>query len=231
MAWAPLPAAQNYWPIMAPVTKYVTARGAPQGALKVAKDVDISRMWTTGLAGAITTMPTDTELRQESNWMVATTMRPYSEVIGVAGQAIANASNQVTGLAGAPLAGVNWLGGAVGVGAFNAIFGAAPGVFSGTGNVDRWMGHDPENRAAAAVFVSSITKLAAVTQTNPSYLIRFIYERLMFVYGMNSAAPIAEPGQFVRYAEKYLGFTPGTDWRNFENQMVLSNRNNKYRFV
>lgn len=231
MAWAAPAGADNYWPIMAPITKYVTARGSPQGALKVAKDVDIGRMWTDGLSTAILTMPTDDQLRRESNWMIATTMRPYGEVVGVAGAAIATDIDQVTGAAGGGLGNVTWLGANVGLGAFNTLFSGAANVFAGTGAVDRWIVHDHTNKAAAAYFVSSVTKLAAVTQTNPAYLIRFIYERLMFVYGLNANPVTATPGQFTRFAEKYLGFTPGSDWRNFENKMVLTNRAGKYRFV
>ena len=226
------------WPNYLTLSKKVYARGTPNAAMKLAREISpLSIAPPNGaLIEAIRLCPSETALQKESNYAMASMTMPYEQWIrGTAGLL---AVNTWVDSKGAPAVGNQWTrnpwGGtndnawAVNIagkaydqrsyGDYASMFSAgAPGVNTWGGSASEWMLNESQLTQTARWWKTNMAKTAAIADVNAAYFIRFAYEKLMVYYTMGSGNATSSPssGQFVFFAQKFLGFTPGSDWRKY----------------
>jgi len=209
-------AGHDEWPTELPIKKTGRARGSPNAALKLARDFPAAQLETPELLDAVKTMPTATNFSQEANMNMISMTGRYKDFILLNGRQRANFLTNVSSpvkLSDSTAIGRYWTGSgqdmAYGSSEWRTVFGGDEFL----GDTTAYLKNDSKNRDTANHWKVLMTKIAVRAGVNPVYFTRFAYERLM-----GHAVGIGGHGtaeQWTSFAKRYLGFAPGSDWRDY----------------
>lgn len=212
------------WPNTLPVKKYVKASGSPNAALQFVRDLAPQQMCPKPLQTVLARMPAEQSLTYDANANVAAMTTSYNNFLNFAGFADNAGLYNNFGMPvmkGSEMVKRGFYAGqgnlenyAIGGSAWNSMFGTPTndqGSMPGAASLG-YMKDDSANLDIANWWKACMARLATQAGVNPVYFIRFGFEKCI-IYCLENK--IATNGQMVFFAKRYLGFTPGTDWRDF----------------
>lgn len=215
------------WPNVLPVVTKAIARGSPNAAMKLAKEMPIGSIAPHILLKTIAYSPTSEALSTESNFAVASMAMDYKDWLMYSGAFNVGSKNGEAialseGYSGGDRTGLYTSTKDL-IEAFGGLSPKAGWIGAGGSS---WMLHESKMSQVAKWWKTNMAKTAAVADVNAVYFIRFAYERIMAHAVLQNKTwneektwfkGVSRPdtSQFIFFAQKFLGFTPGTDWRRY----------------